>query len=225
MTTRIPSTRVPEVARLMDDEAACAHRVWYLSRHSGSLRTYEHGQDPIDRDPRRTQLIRKTAMGLDERGYEAHPSLRNHFEARGSRRGTRVSGRPDLIARDPDGNVVVYDVREEEPSEGDDVQVRLYMYLLPRANLGRWRGSRPAGCVLYVDGGESRIEADEIDDAFVERIAAVMRQIASEEPAEYNPSVTECGPCTLTGDECPRRIDPHAGRPGMPFTGHTQEIG
>ena len=116
--------------------------------------------------PRRTSLLSETASRLEEQGQDVYPSLRNAFESRGSRSGARVTGRPDLITRSSDGTVTVYDVRDGESTEGDDLQVRLYMYLLPRSNNGRWLGSRPDGCVLHPDGSEKRIEADEVDGKF-----------------------------------------------------------
>ena len=206
--TKIPSTSVSDVARLMADDSSCPHSVWFLSRHSSSLRTYEHGQDPIARDPRRTSLIRKTAASLEESGHDVYPSLRNAFESRGSRSGARVKGRPDLIVRDTDGTVTVYDVRDSEPNETDELQVRLYMYLLPRSNHGLWRGSRPAGRVLYVDGTERQVETHEVDEEFVDRVAAVMRQIAADEPARHVPSAEECGRCVLTSSDCSERVEP-----------------
>ena len=169
------------------------------------MRTNENGHDPIERDPKRTSLIRKTAADLEERGHDVYPSLRNAFEAMGSRSGARLKGRPDLIVRGTDGAVTVYDVREGEPCDADELQVRLYMYPLPRSNQGLWRGSRPAGRVLYVDGTERRIEAHEVDENFVERVAAVMRQIASDEPAAHVPSAKECGRCVLTSSDCSKR--------------------
>ena len=201
------STLVTDVARLMADETACAHSVWYESRHAGTLSSRDGQHGPIDRDPRRTSLIRKAAAELEEQGCTVFPTLRNHFEARGARSGARISGRPDLIVRNPDGNVTVYDVRDGEPGDADVVPVKLYMYLLPRANRGLWRGRRPAGCVLHVDGTARRIAADEIDAAFADRVAAVMRQIVSEEPAPYRPSATECGRCPLTSEHCSERVD------------------
>ena len=210
--TKIPSTRVGDVARLMATDSSCPHSVWFLSRYSSSLRTAANGQDPIDRDPRRTSLIRKMAADLEESGHDVYPSLRNAFEASGSRSGARLKGRPDLIVRDPDGAVTIYDVREGDPGAADELQVRLYMYLLPRSNHGLWRGSRPSGRVLYVDGTERRIEAHEVDDEFVDRVAAVMRQIASDEPAGHRPSGHECGRCPLTTEHCSERIETPAGR-------------
>ena len=218
--TKIPSTSVSDVARLMADDRSCPHSVWFLSGYAGSLRLYENSPEPIGRDPRRTSLIRKSATGLEECGHDVHPSLRNHFEARGSLSGTRIAGRPDLIARDPDGTVTVYDVRDDEPREGDDLQVRLYMYLLPRSNHGLWRGSRPAGRVLYVDGTERWIEAHEVDEEFVERVAAVMRQIASDEPAGHRPSAEECGRCVLTSSDCSERVEPETRSTASNGTGH-----
>ena len=108
----------------------------------------------------------------------------------------------------------MYDVREGEPNEADELQVRLYMYLLPRSNHGLWRGARPDGCVLYEDGTERRIAADEIDDEFRERVAGVMRQIVSDEPARHVPSTGECGRCVLTSDDCSERLDVESGSPG-----------
>ena len=210
--TKTPSTHVSDVARLMATDSSCPHSVWFLSRYPSSLRTAANGHGPIDRDPRRTSLIRKTAADLEEQGHRVYPALRNHFEASGSRSGARLKGRPDLIVRDPDGAVTIYDVREGDPGAADELQVRLYMYLLPRSNHGLWRGSRPAGRILYVDGSERRIEAHEIDETFVERVAAVMWQIASGEPARHVPSSEECGRCPLTAEHCSERIETPAGR-------------
>ena len=221
---KTPSTHVSDVARLMADERSCPHSVWFLSRHSSSLRTYEHGQDAIDRDPRRTSLIRKTAAALEEQGHKVYPSLRNAFESRGARSGARLKGRPDLIVRGTDGTVTVYDVREGEPAEADELQVRLYMYLLPRSNHGLWRGTRPAGCVLYVDGTERRIEAHEVDEEFIERVSNVMRRIAADEPAGHRPSAKECGRCLLTSEACSERVEPGSRPAGREHPGDLQEI-
>ena len=101
----------------------------------------------------------------------------------------------------------MYDIRDGERADAHDLRVRLYMYLLPRSNQGRWRGSSPAGSIVYPDGTERRIEADEIDEEFSERLAAVMRQIASDEPAAYRRSAKECGRCPLTSEHCSERVE------------------
>ena len=50
------------------------------------------------------------------------------------------------------------------------------------------------GCELIVDGTESWIRADAVDDEF--------RGMVADEPAPYATSVRECGRGELTGDEC-----------------------
>ena len=209
MTTerKIPSTRVGDVARLLADISACPHSVWSTSRRGSSMRARENGSGHIDMDPGRTSLVREVAARLEERGDDVYPMIRNGFEATGSRSGARIAGRPDIIARHADGTVTVYDVGSGEPSAEDEVGVRLSLYLLPRSNHGLWRGVRPDGCVVYADGTERRIGADEVDDGFVEKVAAVMRQIAADEPTSYVPSTTECGRCVLTAADCSERIE------------------
>ena len=86
------------------------------------------------------------------------------------------------------------------------MRVMVTMYLLPRPNHGRWRGNTLEGCVLYADGTEKRVGADEIDAGFRKRAAAVMRQITSDAPTKYVSSAGECGRWMLTDDDCSERI-------------------
>ena len=209
MTTqrRTPSIRVDDVAGLMANSDACPHRVWHAGRHSSPLRT---GQK-IEAEPAQASVVRRQAADLEGPNIEVYPSLRNGFEAVGSRSGARLKGRPDIITRNQDGEVTVYDVRDREPTAEDILRVKLTMYLLPRSNHGRWRRSAPSGRVLRPDGTEHRIDAGEIDGEFIERVAAVMRQLVSPEPAVRVPGASECGRCVLTSSECAERIEPGTG--------------
>ncbi len=82
-------------------------------------------------------------------------------------------------------------------------------------------GAGPAGRVLYVDGTERRIEAHEVDEEFVERVAVLMRQIAADEPARPVPSAEECGGCVLTSSDCSKRVETVPGPPGNAGLGNT----
>ena len=93
-------------------------------------------------------------------------------------------------------------VRIEGPEPVDDVWVKLCMYLFPRSDQGRWRGSGMDGCVLNADGTERRVGVEAIQDGFRVMVADVMRQTASDEPVRYAPIVRECGRCELGGDDC-----------------------
>ena len=200
------STHVSALARLLAGDNSCLFSVWFRSWHR-DYETSGDGSEQADWNARRSSLVRETAARLEQRGDDVYLELRNGFEATGSRSGTRISGRPDILVRHADGSVTVYDVRSGEPRAADEALVKLYMYLLPRSNHGLWRRSRPDGCVLYDDGTERRVGADEIDDEFRERVADVMRQIASDEPARHVPSTSGCGRCALTANDCSERIE------------------
>ena len=205
----------------MADDASCARSVWYTSRLSGFGRSRENGTGAADGYAGRSPRVREIFARLEERGDEVFLEIRNGFEARGSRSGSRVAGRPDIIARSPDSKITVYGVNTGESDAADIVRVKLFMYLLPRSNHGRWRGTTPAGCVLYVDGTERRVKADEIDEEFREKVADVMRHIVSDEPARYVPSASECGRCMLTAEDCSEGVEagsrsPDGDRPGGP---------
>ena len=208
------STHVSSLARLLAGDNSCLFSVWFRSWHR-DYRTTGDGSEQADWSARRSSLARETAARLEQRGDDVYPAIRNGFEATGSRSGARIfSGRPDIIVRRADGSVTVYDVMGGEPVAADEALMKLYMYLLPRSNHGLWRGARPDGCVLYDDGTERRIGADEIDDEFRKRVAGVMRQIASNEPARHVPSTSECARCVLTEDDCNERIDVESRSPG-----------
>ena len=148
----------------------------------------------IDADPAHASLVRRLATDLEQGGVSrVYPALRNAFEASGSRSGARVKGRPDIITRNSDGDVTVYDVLDGEPTPEDVQRVMLYMYLLPRSNHGRWRGSRPEGSVLHPDGSERRIEANEV------------------KPVSSSESLRSCGSSSQTPPHPACRVPRNAG--------------
>lgn len=210
MTTRsnISTTHIRDLAELMAARDSCPHRLWHTLRQPSIMRG-----GPIDSDPAHASRVRQLAASLEVEGVRVYPALRNAFEVSGSRSGARLKGRPDIITRTAEGDVTVYEVSDGEPALADELVVKLAMYLLPRSNAGRWRGSQPSGCVIHPDGSEKRIEANAIDDAFAERVAVVMRQLASDDPAPQVPGAAECGRCPLTADECERRVDAENGLP------------
>ena len=207
------STHVSSLARLLAGDTSCLFSVWFRSWHR-DYETTGNGSDQADWNSRRSSLVRETSARLEQRGDDVYLELRNGFEATGSRSGARIVGRPGIIVRHADGSVTVYDVRSGEPGATEEALVKLHMYLLPRSNHGLWRRARPGGCMLYDDGTKRRITAAEIDDEFRERVAEVMRQIASAEPARHVPGTEECGRCVLTSDDCSERIDVELGSPG-----------
>ena len=200
--TKVHTTHIRDLAELLAARGSCPHRLWHTLRQP-SMRM----SGPIDSDPGHASQVRQVVAGLEEEIAEVYPALHNAFEVSGSRSGARLKGRPDIITRDSNGAVTVYEVRDDEPGPADELVVKLAMYLLPRSNHGRWRRSQPSGCVLYPDGSEKRLTADEIGDTFAESVATAMRQLVSDDPAPRVPSAAECGRCPLPAEECGDRIE------------------
>ena len=81
--------------------------------------------------------MHELADRLERQGDSVHMEMQNWFEVRSSITGSIVIGKPDIIGRDPDGAATVYDVNTGRPRAADEIQVKLYMYLLPVSNHGR----------------------------------------------------------------------------------------
>ena len=107
---------------------------------------------------------------------------------------------------------VICDAKTGQESASHIAQAQLYMYLLPKAPGGRWRGVKFKGVVVYADGSERHISSDSVDDAFVSRLAEFMRKMTSDMPPRRVPSLAGCGWCELTSADCPDRVSSAADR-------------
>ena len=144
---------------------------------------------------------------LEAGGCEVFIEDQNRSRVAGRESGSVMSGKPDLIALHPDGRATVYDVKTGRELDSHDAQVKLYMYLLPRARGTRWHGRTFDGCVVHGDGSEIPIPATAIDDEFRGMVSNLMRRVVSDTPARRVPSPHECGYCVLTSEDCPERIE------------------
>ena len=155
-----------------------------------------------------TDLMNELVEELEERGCQIFIERQNSFRVESARSGVVIGGTPDIIAIHPDGRTVIYDAKTGQESASHVAQVQLYMYLLPKSQLKRWKDKRFEGAVVYADGNEKHIPADSMDDAFVSRLAGFMRKMTSDMPPRRVPSLAECGWCELTSADCPDRMEP-----------------
>ena len=200
MDTQIPDGR----------EELSLYAAWFKANHQG------YAKMPSDFDSAKwnmehTDLMNELVAELEERGCEIFIEKQNSFKVESARSGVVVGGTPDVVTVHPDGRAVIYDAKTGQESASHIVQVQLYMYLLPKAQIERWseRWSEKTfeGVVVYADGSERRISADSVDDAFVSRLAEFMRKMTSDMPPRRVPSLAECGWCELTPADCPDRME------------------
>lgn len=195
--------------KYLTGEKSCLWACWFKAHHR------DYAKAPSDFDLVRWQaehtvLVNSLVADLEKHGCTVLIEHQNSFRIESRRSGLTVSGRPDLIAKYPDGRIVIYDAKTGRESSSHLLQVQLYMYLLPRVPDSPWRGRRFWGAVVYPDGTEKRIPPESIDGPFIERLADFMLKMASDMPARRVPSEFECGQCDLTGADCPEKIEPVA---------------
>lgn len=113
-------------------------------------------------------------------------------------------GKPDIVAISAEGPTI-YDVKTGKGRMSDQVQVMLYMYLLPLGT-SRYAGSKPSGCVVYNDR-RVQIPAGAIDSGFVKNFQHFLKLVTSATPAVRVPSKNECRFCEITKADCPDRVE------------------
>ena len=204
-----PYLYVTWIPRYLTGEKSCLWAAWFKANFQN------YAKMPSDFDSAKwnmdhTDLMNKLVEDLEERGCEIFIERQNSFRVESARSGVVVGGTPDIIAVHPDGGTVIYDAKTGQESASHVAQVQLYMYLLPKAQGGRWKGSRFEGVVVYADGREVSVPADSVNEAFVSRLAKFMRKMRSPMPARRVPSRPECGWCELTKADCSDRIEPNA---------------
>ena len=195
--------------RYLTGDKSCLWACWFKANYQG------YDRMPSDFDVARwtmehTDLLNKLIADLEEQGCELFIEHQNDFRVEGSRSGAVIGGRVDLMARWPDGRLVVYDAKTGQESASHIAQVQLYMYLLPNSDLTKWR-EMPAGslhgAVVYPGGRQVDIPAESVDDAFEARVADFMQKMTAPVPPRRVPSGPECGFCELTRGDCPERLD------------------
>ena len=201
-----PYMYVTWIPRYLTGDKSCLFAAWFKANHQ-NYKKMPSDFNSAKWNMEHTDLMNELVEELEERGCELFIERQNSFKVESARSGAVTGGKPDVIAVHRDGRTVIYDAKTGQESASHIVQVQLYMYLLPKAQGGRWKGRRFEGAVVYADGSERRISADSIDDAFVSRLAEFMRKMTSDMPPRRVPSESECRWCELTGADCPDRIE------------------
>lgn len=196
-----PYIWVTWLSKLLVGDVSCEWAAWFKAHHKQYAKM-PSTFDFVGWQMNHTELLRQVWDDLDGQGLTVLTEKQNSFNIRGSS-GTMLGGKPDLVALS-EGRGTVYDVKTGQPSAADQAQVMIYMYALPHWN--RFRGMEFDGKVVYGDH-EVSIPHSAIDEAFKERLFALIRRISSQDPSRKAPSFMECRFCEITSADCPERID------------------
>lgn len=203
----VPKTCVTWLSKLLSGDNSCLFFVWFRSWRP-VFRKVGQDRDFSEWNMSHTLHLHNLADKLEEQGCDIFLEGQNWFETRSDDTGSAINGKPDLIALKPDGSATIYDVKTGQHRASDEIQVKLYMFLLPLSGHRRWQGISFDGCVAYADGTEKQIAADAITDEFRQNVTTFMRRIVSRKPTRHVPSERECGWCEVSVEDCSERIEP-----------------
>ena len=190
------------LSKVMAGEQNCIWASWFKSH----FKEYEKVPSDFDRvkwtmeHTRRVHQLHAERESAGEQAFlEGDNEIRYEWQG-----GLLVAGKPDLVTISAQGTTV-YDVKTGKARMSDQVQVMLYMYLLPLGSQ-RYSGAKPSGCVVY---GDRRVQLPTgvIDDAFIKNFNHFLGVIGSNRPAVKVPSTYECRFCEIAKSECPERIE------------------
>jgi hypothetical protein len=189
------------ITKLLAGENQCAWAAWFRAHH-------RYDKLPRDADlaawtSEHTAMVGERSQALVADGYNIYREEQNSFALRGQS-GAVLSGKPDIVAvkgRD----VRVIDCKTGAPRNSDQLQVLLYLFVLPLTNPS-YRDKRLVGEVVYRAAAVS-VSATDVDGAFKQHLTSTLQQVTADEPPEWVPSYGECRFCDISCGDCPARID------------------
>lgn len=190
---------------LLSGEASCEWAAWFKAHYKHIKRPSKIGdaEKLAQWQIEHATLLAQTRDKLRADGYTVFSEHQNMFKVH-SPIGI-LAGKPDLIAT-KDGVNFVIDVKTKPFKVRDRAQVMTYMWALPYSDLLRCKGKRFDGR-LVGPGGDMWIAANEIDQAFIDRIRGLLRKVCGDVPLLTAPSSGECYYCDINADDCSDRID------------------
>lgn len=152
-----------------------------------------------------TRLLHETYKEQRAAGENLTMERQNKFSYR-TPSGALIEGVPDLVGFLPSASQgTVYDCKTGQQREVHQVQVMIYMYLLPLAH-PMFAGKTFNGVVVYNDGTRIPVPATAIDDIFITNFNYWVDQVSAAAPALKVPSESECRYCDIAKAECPERM-------------------
>ena len=196
-----PYIWVTWLTKLLAGEAMCEWSAWFRSHHK------DYDKLPMDFDLAawtidHRELVNARREQLLDEGYSVHIEDENAFKRIGQT-GIVVSGKPDILAV-KDNIGVIEDCKTGRPRTSDQLQVLVYMLLLPIRN-PRCENITLSGRVIYKTNTVG-IPASGLDDTFRERFVEVVHKVGGDKPLPKSPTWTECRWCDIGSSDCLYRV-------------------
>jgi len=196
-----PYIWVTWLTKLLAGESTCEWSAWFRAHHT------DYDKLPIDFDLARwtvehNELVNSRREELVDEGYQVFVEDENAFRRIGQT-GIVVSGKPDILAI-RDGIGVVEDCKTGRPRTSDQLQVLVYMLLLPVKN-PRCAGVSLSGRLVYRTSSVE-VPASGLDDDFRRRFVELVRKVGGQSPLPKHPAWSECRWCDIGPADCLYRV-------------------
>jgi len=196
-----PYIWVTWLTKLLAGESTCEWSAWFRAHHT------DYDKLPIDFDLARwtvehNELVNSRREELVDEGYQVFVEDENAFRRIGQT-GIVVSGKPDILAI-RDGIGVVEDCKTGRPRTSDQLQVLVYMLLLPVKN-PRCTGVSLSGRLVY-RRSSVEVPASGLDDDFRRRFVELVRKVGGQSPLPKHPAWSECRWCDIGPADCLYRV-------------------
>lgn len=190
------------LSKIMAGEQSCVWASWFKTH----FKNYDKA--PTDFDlvtwtMEHTRLVHELHTERTNAGEQAFLEGENEIRFQVSN-GAVLVGKPDLVTVSRTGTVI-YDVKTGKEKMSDQVQVLLYMYLLPLGT-SRHVGCKPSGCVVYKNK-RVQISAKAVDQSFIKNFEHFLKLVTADKPAVRTPRRNECRFCELTKSDCSERVE------------------
>jgi hypothetical protein len=188
-----PYIWVTWLTRLLAGESQCEWSAWFRA-HNKDYDKVPNDFDLATWTVDHTELVNARRDGLLKEGYDVFAEEENAFKRRG-KTGIVVSGKPDILSIRK-GRGIIEDCKTGRPRASDQLQVLVYMLLLPIGN-PRCADVKLSGRVVY------KTRAVEIRDRFVNLI----HKVGGDKPLPKAPAWSECRWCDIGPSDCLYRVN------------------
>ncbi|MFC2078389.1 hypothetical protein ACFLSZ_00245 [Candidatus Bipolaricaulota bacterium] len=196
-----PYIWVTWLTKLLAGDSMCEWASWFRAHHK------DYDKLPMDFDLAtwtidHRELVNARREQLLDEGYLVYIEDENAFKRIGQT-GIVVSGKPDILAV-KDNVGVIEDCKTGRPRTSDQIQVLVYMLLLPIRN-PRCENVTLSGRVVYKTNGVD-IPATGLDETFRGRFVEMVRKVGGDKPLPKSPAWAECRWCDIGPADCLYRV-------------------
>lgn len=196
-----PYVWVTWLSKVMAGEQACLWASWFKAHHQ-NFQKAESDFNLARWNLEHTRLLVQTRLELARQGATVRVESQNSFQYHHAG-GVVLAGKPDIVALD-DTTATVVDCKTGRPKVSDQIQVQIYMYVLPicfsKLSLYTFKGR-----VVYPNHHVD-IPPSAADAGFGKHLDYFMDLIAAESAPMQTPSLSECRFCDITMADCSERM-------------------